>query len=68
MHALDFVSLYVEGAESLAIGGMALGTRLEIGVLLVEVRADGQRAELLATLLGLGLTYASLASDILPSQ
>ena len=57
VHSIDFFSLDVEGSELTAVRGLGLGARLSIGVLLVEVRPDGQRASLVRTLLELGLSY-----------
>ena len=53
---LDFVSVDVEGAESVVLHTLNFGT-LSVGVLMVEVRGDGQRAGLLKTLLGRGFAY-----------
>lgn len=55
---LDFVSIDVEGMEHVALQGLRLERgRLSIGVLLVEVRGDGGRPLVMATLLGVGFTY-----------
>ena len=58
VHRLDFVSLDIEGAERIALDGLGLERgRLSLGVILVEVRADGVRAQVLELLLSRGLTY-----------
>ena len=63
--SLDFVSVDVEGAELTVVSSLVaaatttspVGSRLALGVVLVEVRADGQRGAVMAALLGAGLRY-----------
>ena len=40
---MDFFSLDVEGAETTILSTLGLGSHLAVGVLMVEVRDDGQR-------------------------
>jgi len=54
---LDLFSLDVEGAEMAVLQTLDLGTRLAVGVMMVEARGDGQREEILRLLLGRGLLY-----------
>ena len=59
-------SVDVEGAETAVVASLVAaaaaspssGPRLSLGVVLVEVRADGQRAGIMRLLLGAGLRYA----------
>jgi len=46
-----------QGAEMAVLQTLDLGTRLAVGVMMVEARGDGQREEILRLLLGRGLLY-----------
>ena len=70
---LDLVSIDVEGSELTVVESLLRATKggLSIGVILVEVRPDGQRRTLMTALLGAGLRYvgqlrarASEANDV----
>jgi hypothetical protein len=55
---LDMLSIDVEGAELHVVGSLVAAVgRLSLGVLLVEVRGDGQRGEIVRALLRVGLRY-----------
>ena len=47
----------VEGSELDVLLSLGLGARLSVGVMLIEVRADGGRPRLMARLLRLGMAY-----------
>lgn len=53
---LDFVSLDVEGSEEVVVASV-LRSGISLGVLMVEVRGDGQRPRLVSTLTNARLTY-----------
>ena len=53
---LDFASIDVEGSELMVVQSLHVAG-LSLGVLLVEVRNDGQRPQLLTHLLGRGMRY-----------
>ena len=55
---LDFFSLDCEGCELDAL--KSLGKTLAVGVVVVEVRGDGQRRDIFKLLLKRGLSYAGL--------
>lgn len=60
---LDLVSIDVEGSELDVVRSLAreaAAGRLAIGVVLVEVRSDGQRERILRALLALGMRYAGM--------
>ena len=60
VRSIDFFSLDVEGAELQTVRSLAPrlhSGELSIGVLMVEVRGDGQRADLMRELTGAGLAY-----------
>lgn len=55
---LSFISIDVEGAELTVVQSLLdASPRLSLGVVLVEVRADGQRMAIMTALLGAGLRY-----------
>jgi FkbM family methyltransferase len=54
---LDFASIDVEGSELMVTKSLLETPGLSIGVLLVEVRSDGQRLGLVEQLLGHGMRY-----------
>ena len=55
---LDLASIDVEGLEQLVVDTLVDETAgISIGVLIVEVRADGRRMELLSRLLNRGFRY-----------
>lgn len=55
---LSFVSIDVEGAELSVVQSLVdASPRLSLGVVLVEVRADGQRTAIMTALLDAGLRY-----------
>lgn len=56
---LDFMSIDVEGAELALIDSLDL-TRLSVGVMMVEVRADGQRRAIMRSLLRRGMRYVGM--------
>lgn len=56
VHRLDFVSIDVEGAETLVTESLIV-PGLSLGVVLVEVRNDGQRPQQISRLLGCGMRY-----------
>ena len=53
---LDFASVDVEGSELQVVRSL-LAAHISLGVLLVEVRADGQRRSIVEALLGSGMVY-----------
>tara|TARA_B110001452_G_scaffold120647_1_gene100126 strand:- start:401 stop:2122 length:1722 start_codon:yes stop_codon:yes gene_type:complete len=57
VHRVDFFSLDVEGAETTILSTLGLGSHLAVGVLMVEVRDDGQRGTIMRLLLERGLVY-----------
>ena len=57
VHRVDFCSLDVEGAEVTVLLTLGLGTHLAVGVLMVEVRGDGQRGTIMRLLLDRGFVY-----------
>lgn len=58
IHRLSLISIDVEGAELTVVQSLLdASPRLSLGVVLVEVRADGQRRAIMAALLGAGMRY-----------
>lgn len=56
VYRLDFASIDVEGSEQMVVTSLDV-PGLSLGVLLIEVRADGQRPALLQHLLARGMRY-----------
>ena len=54
---LDFLSIDVEGAELTVAESLVAAPGISLGVVLVEVRNDGQRLQLLRLLLAKGMRY-----------
>ena len=56
--AIDFLSVDVEGVETLVLRSLVTSAQsLTLGVVLVEVRGDGQRRGIMELLLGVGMRY-----------
>ena len=58
VHRIDFATIDVEGHEVEATEALLNAKGLSIGVVLVEVRADGGRPRVMELLLGAGFRYA----------
>ena len=61
VHRLDLASIDVEGSETVVVNSLNI-SGLSLGVLLVEVREDGQRPALLQHLLQRGMRYVGQLS------
>ena len=56
VNRLDFASIDVEGSETMVLKSLNMPD-LSLGVVLIEVRNDGQRANLMRHMLGRGMRY-----------